>query len=232
MTSDYKEASAVARDMGIAEDVMVDLLEKGELPGVPLGNQWLVSVTRLVEYLQAEEKRQFEARRSVSRPNVGGGGRKRRQRRAVELEYVLLGDRRHEFNRINLLVNVLRALDERDPDFLRRFSRESGRTRKYVAASRADLYPGKERLSRFATELRPGWWVGTNYSAKEIEGILRKACRVAGLKWGMDLVVIDRGRPANKAKGLAFVGVAADTASDVARRHDEYFGETLTNGKP
>lgn len=225
---DFRDAKSAARKLGIPGDTVTDLLESGRLPGIQLGDTWLVSERALADFLRSEQERQVASRRQTT---GRGAPRSRRRRQSGAAEFTLLGQRGRAATNADLLVAVLRLLAARDPRFLTMFSSEGGRTRRYVAKDPVDLYPGRPDLSRFSKEIAPGWWVGTNYSAKETESILKKACRVAGVEWGVDLRLPKRGHRPDRARALAFVGIAADKATDVARRHDEYFAESLTNGE-
>lgn len=91
-----------------------------------------------------------------------------------------------------VLVAAFEALAERDATFLERFAArpKHGRTRRYLARSPEELYPGRPDLAReFFTKLRSGWFVGTNVSHAAIHQIVEMACEVAGLRYGVDVVV-------------------------------------------
>lgn|SRR5574337_95297 len=90
-----------------------------------------------------------------------------------------------------VMTRVLQEFDRRDASFLERFaSRKHGRKRRYVATDRQDLYPGRPDLAEVHyAELKPGWYVGTNYSRQVIETIIRLACDVASVSLGSDIQV-------------------------------------------
>ena len=91
-----------------------------------------------------------------------------------------------------MLTSVIEVLAERDPTFLGRFTAlpRHGRTRRYVAQNRNDLYPGRpDLIEEHSHQLRSGFWIGTNISRKQIERILAVACDVAGLRYGADLKI-------------------------------------------
>lgn len=91
-----------------------------------------------------------------------------------------------------VLVAAFEALADRDQTFLERFAArpKHGRTRRYLARSPEELYPGRPDLAReFFTKLRSGWFVGTNVSHAAIRQIVEMACEVAGLRYGVDVVV-------------------------------------------
>ena len=89
-----------------------------------------------------------------------------------------------------VLVETLKLLAKSDPDFLNRFaSRKHGRSRRYIAQAKNELYPGRPDLAVLSEEIYPGWWVGTNYSKQNIREILKLACEVAKLTFDSDLIV-------------------------------------------
>ena len=91
-----------------------------------------------------------------------------------------------------VLVTVFEALADRDPTFLERFAArpKHGRTRRYLARSAEELYPGRPDLAReFFAKLKSGWFVGTNASHAAIRQIIEMACEVAALRYGVDVVV-------------------------------------------
>ena len=83
-----------------------------------------------------------------------------------------------------VLCTVLAKLHEEDPTFFDRFtSRKHGRRRRYAASERSDLYPGRPDLAEeFSVEVARGWWVGTNYSRRDIGKIIDLALDVVGIE--------------------------------------------------
>lgn len=91
-----------------------------------------------------------------------------------------------------VLVTAFETLADIDPTFLERFAArpKHGRTRRYVARSPGELYPGRPDLAReFFEKLKSGWFVGTNVSHAAIRQIVEMACEVAGLRYGVDVIV-------------------------------------------
>lgn len=75
-------------------------------------------------------------------------------------------------------------------DFLERLAQAiRGRTRRHLAKNAKDVYPGQERLERYVRPLVNGWCIGTNTSNREKTSHLKAACEVAGLTYGIDLVI-------------------------------------------
>ena len=88
------------------------------------------------------------------------------------------------------MIKLFLELASRDPSFLERFAAlpKHGRSRRFVARTKEELYPGREDLAQsHSHELRPGWWIGTNYGVRQMTGIIEKACEVAGLRFGTDV---------------------------------------------
>ena len=110
----------------------------------------------------------------------------------AQAAFVLLGVRSEQRNAKAVLVATMQALSDRDPTFLDRFAAlpKHGRTRRYIARERRDLYPGRPDLAQeHAIQLRAGWWLGTNVSKKSIKRIIKLACEVANLHYGVDLTL-------------------------------------------
>lgn len=106
--------------------------------------------------------------------------------------YVINGQRYPARNARDVLVSVFEALSQRDATFLERFAAlpKHGRTRRYLARSPEELYPGRPDLSReHSTQLSSGWWLGTNVSRAAIERIIEMACEVARINYGRDLSI-------------------------------------------
>lgn len=75
---------------------------------------------------------------------------------------------------------LFELLAKEDATFLERFaSRKHGRKRRYLAKDKYDLYPGRTDLAEEnSVEVVPGWWLGTNYSRKNIQDIIDLALEV------------------------------------------------------
>lgn len=92
----------------------------------------------------------------------------------------------------DVLVNTFEALSVRDATFLDRFASrpKHGRTRRYLARTPEELYPGRPDLAReYSARLKSGWFIGTNVSKAQIERIIEMGCEVAGLRFGKDLII-------------------------------------------
>ncbi len=92
----------------------------------------------------------------------------------------------------DVLVAVFEALAKRDSTFLERFAArpKHGRTRRYLARSPDELYPGRPDLAReHSFKLQSGWYIGTNVSHAQIERTIEMACEVSKISFGKELIV-------------------------------------------
>lgn len=106
--------------------------------------------------------------------------------------YVLHGQQVSSRNALDVLTSVFEALAKLDPSFLDRFAAlpKHGRTRRYVARTPEELYPGRPDLaSEYSVRLSSGWWLGTNLSRAAIARIIEMACEVAHIEFRRDLVI-------------------------------------------
>ena len=95
-------------------------------------------------------------------------------------------------NAKDVLVSVIEKFAEQDSTFIQRFVSlpRHGRTRRFIAQNRNELYPGRSDLSQeYSHQLRSGYWLGTNVSRNQIGRIVSMACEVAGLIYDRDLRV-------------------------------------------
>lgn len=89
-----------------------------------------------------------------------------------------------------VFVAVFKKLASMDPDFCGRYSEQHrGRVRQYVAERRDLLYPGKPRFEKLSSRLPGGWWLATHCSNPGKVKRIKKACQVAGLEFGRDIIV-------------------------------------------
>ena len=84
----------------------------------------------------------------------------------------------------DVMSKLFELLHQEDATFLERFaSRKHGRKRRYLSRDKYELYPGRRDLAeQHSIEIAPGWWLGTNYSRRNIQDIINLAIEVAGPK--------------------------------------------------
>lgn len=106
--------------------------------------------------------------------------------------FILKGKQFHCRNAIDVMIKVFETFGNNDRMFLERFASlpKHGRTRRYLAKTKEELYPGRGDLAQeFSTKLSTGWWLGTNYSRSDINKIIKMACEVAGINWGSEIII-------------------------------------------
>ncbi|HEX9964865.1 MAG TPA: hypothetical protein VGB04_07760 [Allosphingosinicella sp.] len=88
--------------------------------------------------------------------------------------------------------SLLLLLHERDPNFLTAFSKEAARARRFVARDPEALYLASPKLAKeHAKPLADGWHFDTNLSTDQVARRARIAARLAGLKYGKDVRVLN-----------------------------------------
>ncbi|BCD61516.1 predicted type IV restriction endonuclease [Nitratiruptor sp. YY08-26] len=82
----------------------------------------------------------------------------------------------------DVMIKIFEILYKEDSSFLERFaSRKHGKKRRYLSRDKYELYPGRPDLAdEHSVEIVSGWWLGTNYSRKNIQDIINLALEVAG----------------------------------------------------
>lgn len=104
----------------------------------------------------------------------------------------ILGERKSAANLKDAYRRLLLHLYARYPDFLQKFSRESAKSRRYVARSPEDLYFKSPHLAEHhGKELFDGWYFDTNLSAEQVSARARSAARLCGLHYGTDVRILN-----------------------------------------
>ena len=65
---DYRDPKWVATQLGLDKNTVYRLLQEGTLPAVQIGKKWLISETRLAEYLEEQTSLQTTLRRIAALP--------------------------------------------------------------------------------------------------------------------------------------------------------------------
>jgi hypothetical protein len=110
-------------------------------------------------------------------------------KRITELhEFEVLGATYLVGSQKQLLVETLRVIEAARPGTLDQLSRKKRRTKRVVSRTREALYDKPHRESH-SQEIPGGFFVATNNSYPEAMSFVREAAQIAGLTWGVDVVV-------------------------------------------
>lgn len=102
------------------------------------------------------------------------------------------GERTPAANMKGAYRTLLLKLDELAPGFIDRFAQESSRSRRFVARKPTDLYQSSPHLAdKHAQPLKNGWFFDTNLSTEQVATRARIAARVAGLRYGRDVRLLE-----------------------------------------
>ena len=92
---------------------------------------------------------------------------------------------------IDTLASLLNTFQDRDSEFMNRFSPKTVRKkRRLVARKQTDLYEDA-RFTNRSRKLEHSWWLGTYYGGETIRRYIKTACDEAGIKFGDQLKLIE-----------------------------------------
>jgi len=126
------------------------------------------------------------------------GSTKPRPKRSVDVlsrscGYTLFDQPFSEPNAKEAMISVLRHFAEFEREFPQRFQqavRGLGRSRRYVGRNPQEIYPFKSKLWKETAEFAPGWYIGTNENNETKRKLLRCACEVIGVSYGVDVIIV------------------------------------------
>lgn len=110
--------------------------------------------------------------------------------RNATYSFTFLGQPHSARNLKDMLVKVIQEFAKHDNRFLEKYNAlpKHGKTRRFIAKTKEELYPGRQDLANECSEqILPGWYLGTNVGRQQAEKIIRLACEVSGLKFGIDI---------------------------------------------
>lgn len=176
------------------DDLLVELLSDKveDLCGVKPDAEAITGFLREQVQLKNRDLPSTTPQPRPRRPRQTANSGEEKQRSGTFVGYTLNGRTQQEKNASDVLQSVLRELAELDSNFLGNLApllSKPGARRRYVARSREELNPDRPDLVDNAREIKSGWWVDMNISNAQKNGIIRRACEVAGLRYGEDLQV-------------------------------------------
>lgn len=133
----------------------------------------------------------FRKRRSSHASPALPPRREARQVHEGSYSFTLHGKTQRFRTSADLIAAVFTAFAKKDPGFCERFGeRYRGRKLVYVARSREELFPRHPHLAKSAArELPGGYFLGTHMGSARKEELIRRACEVAGVRFGRDFTV-------------------------------------------
>jgi hypothetical protein len=129
-------------------------------------------------------------RRPVTRPSmdtIRGAGRRR-----GNCKVVLFGRWQSVMNLKDAYLVILTALVRHKASLFQLLAVEGTERRRWIAASAEGLFVTSPHLaSDHAHEIAPSWFVDTNVSRAQIIGRLTVACRLAGVRYGENVMIVE-----------------------------------------
>lgn len=105
--------------------------------------------------------------------------------------FVLDGQRIDTGSAANTLVEVIKEFQLRDSEFIHRLDEETRSSKRRLVARRKEELYKTEHLRHSAKKLEHGWLVGVNLSKERIRQYIRLSCKIAGVKFGSQLKLIE-----------------------------------------
>ena len=141
-TVDYHDPKWVASQLGLDKNTVYRLLQDGTLPAVQIGRKWLISESRLAEYLEEQERLQTTFRRMIALPSAEAV---MESARAEAAKYL------HAYVGQEHIVLALTAVEGAAKDALSQLGADEAQVRRLFEA---ELVPGDKR-PRGRPELMP-----------------------------------------------------------------------------
>jgi len=115
--------------------------------------------------------------------------RKSRTRTVDNFVFSFKGQKYQAGSAREVVTKIFQLLAKEDRAFLERFAaRKHGKKRRYLSRERNELYPGRLDLSEeHSIEIADGWWMGTNYSRRDLQKMINLAREVAGSVLGSQI---------------------------------------------
>ena len=173
---DYRDPDWVAAKLGLDRNTVYRFLHDGTIPAIQLGRKWLVSESRLEEWLAAEMEKQTRRRREAMRGAESSPARKRDQFTASARQVLRRAHseaRKHRHARLDQ-AHLLLGLAEEQASGTARSLRSLGITPDVIRlAIHAQLLPGDappaRRLARTA-EAKRAMRLAAKLAARESGG--------------------------------------------------------------
>ena len=168
------------------DSLLLDLLAEkvedlcGYKPDLDVCSQFLERQRQNREPLEKYKQERTPPKRKIITSTLGTDSI--RTRKADNFNFLFKGKEFSARSAREVMTKLFQLLSQEDSGFLDRFaSRKHGKKRRYLARDKLDLYPGRADLAeQHSVEVVSGWWLGTNYSRRNIQDIINLAIEVAG----------------------------------------------------
>jgi len=135
------------------------------------------------------EARRAEVRLEEEQPAPATEQSAKLSRRSGDYWFEISGNRATCRSLKELLSQSIGSIEKKVPGTLDKLSNVRARSRRIVAREPSQLFDKEHLAKKYAERLLPGWWYGTNNSEEQVRVWLKRACELAGLKWGRDFKI-------------------------------------------
>ena len=98
-------------------------------------------------------------------------------------------------NAVQTLREVIKRFSEKNNLFLQLFEEKTRtKSRKLVSKNKEELFPPtrKDLMEKYSEDMGNGYWLNKNYGVDKIKEFIEIACDIMDVKFGIDLVLIER----------------------------------------
>ena len=98
-------------------------------------------------------------------------------------------------NAVQTLREVVKRFSEKNNLFLQLFEEKTRtKSRKLVSKNKEELFPPtrKDLMEKYSEDMGNGYWLNKNYGVDKIKEFIEIACDIMDVKFGIDLVLIER----------------------------------------
>ena len=112
-----------------------------------------------------------------------------RKRITGDYDFLLFGTRHHSSSLKDSYLKCLVELGQQESGFFEKLSKvEISAARRIIAKEPEELFIKSPHLAKdYAERLNDKWWVDINISQQQVETRIKDACKIVGLKFGVDL---------------------------------------------
>jgi len=115
--------------------------------------------------------------------------RRRSSGRTLSTQFSIFGKELIARSATEAMIQILTVLSKRRNDFFERLAEQvKGKKRNHIARRPEDVYPLRPNLIHCVKPLVNGWFIGDNISNREKTEFVRKACGIAGVTFGKDII--------------------------------------------
>jgi hypothetical protein len=134
--------------------------------------------------LAARKERKLHLVQSMGKPQLPN------TRRRGDMSVTVAGRTEPVANLKAAYISILTLLVKRRPSLFQSLLGEGSQRRRWIAIKPEELFPLSPHLAaQHAHQIAPNWFIDTNLSKAQIEARVARASQIAGLSFGVDVLI-------------------------------------------